>query len=110
MSPVEHYLLKRFVWADVLLGLAIPPELSKSVCGLATDLHNESPRSRGESSRACPARSTSEKLLSAKARCQLQLWTAPPDFSPTGGRAQGIVDRYSAGALRRTPLAGQYRA
>jgi hypothetical protein len=77
MSPVEHYLLKRFVWADVLLGPAIPPELSKSVCGLATDLHTISPRSRGESSRACPARPTFEKLLPAEARCQLQLSTVP---------------------------------
>jgi hypothetical protein len=53
MSPVEHKLLNRNVWADVLFGPAIPPELSKSAWELATDLHNESPRSRGESLRAC---------------------------------------------------------
>jgi len=71
MSPVEHKAMNRFVWADVLLGLAIPPELTKSVCELATNLHNESPRSRGESLRA-RARPTAEKLHSAEATCQLQ--------------------------------------
>jgi hypothetical protein len=56
----------------VLLGLAIPPELSKSVCELATNLHDGSPRSRGESLRARAARPTVQKLHSAEARCQLQ--------------------------------------
>jgi hypothetical protein len=42
MSPLEHRLLNRVVWAEVLLGLAIPPELSKSDRELATDLHKES--------------------------------------------------------------------
>jgi hypothetical protein len=56
MSPVEHKVLNRFVWADVLLGLAIPPELTKSVCELVTKLHNEfSSEQRRVFAGSCPA-------------------------------------------------------